>query len=467
MDPEGLGLAKDTLLGYIRQAYGGQNADVDTPNIQNKLTQTITYLFALLYSTRWEDFFDEFLSLTRSGMDPATMSNLPGLYLYLRILSSIHDEIADVLVPRTSQEQKRNNELKDLIRQRDVGKVALSWQEILSRWREAGDDIIDLCLKVVARWVSWIDISLVVNQGLLNPLFELVGRTSDGDAAGSAAKVRNTAIETISEIVAKKMKPPDKIELINFLNLGNLTTQLVASQSICDINAPNYDVDMAEALAKLVNVTALDIVRTVEADGIDEGLKLRAEELLHTFIPWILRFFSDSYDEVCSTVIPSLNDLIALFRKDVKNKGPLSPERTNMLGLILNAIITKMKYDHASSWGREDEQTDEAEFQELRKRLQVLQQGVAAVDEKLYIQVVSHIVNGIFDNFSREGGQVDWRDLDLALHEMYLFGEVAVKNGGLYSKGQPTSAAAEELIVMMMKMIQSSKWHGNLREYWY
>ena len=62
-----------------------------------------------------------------------------------------------------------------------------------------------------------------------------------------------------------------------------------------------------------------------------------------------------------------------------------------MLTPILNAIIMKMRYDETSSWGNEDEQTDEAEFQELRKKLQVLQKSVAAVNQNLYIEVLSNL----------------------------------------------------------------------------
>jgi hypothetical protein len=66
-----------------------------------------------------------------------------------------------------------------------------------------------------------------------------------------------------------------------------------------------------------------------------------------------------------------------------------------MLSPILNAIILKMRYDETSSWGNEDEQTDEAEFQDLRKRLQVLQKTVAAVDEVLYVDILSNLVCNI------------------------------------------------------------------------
>jgi len=182
-------------------------------------------------------------------------------------------------------------------------------------------------------------------------------------------------------------------------------------------------------------------------------LQVQAEQLLQTFLPHLLRFFSDDYDEVCSQVIPSMTDLLTFLRK----AKPLPPVYSAMLSPILNAIIQKMRYDETSDWGSEDEQTDEAEFQELRKRLQVLQKSVSAVDEDLYVDILSNLVGNTFQKLSQQGGQMDWRDLDLALHEMYLFGELTVPNGGLYTKSQPSGVAAERLIIMMAKMVESGK----------
>lgn len=457
LDAQSLITLRDTLLVHVRQVYGGFDGgvDIDSPSVRNKLTQTITYLFELLYANGWETFFEDFYSLAKLGQQPTTEFNPPALVLYLRLLSSIHDEIADVLVPRTSEQQKTSNQLKDYIRQRDAQKVALSWQEVLSRWREEREEVIDLCLKVVSHWVSWTDISLVANEALLTPLFQLVVK-QDIPAGNSEDKVRNSAIDTVTEIVAKKMKPADKIEMIGFLNLGNMIAQLISSPPLHRLQATStYDTDMAEAVAKLVSTAACDIVRALEPEVTDEGTRQRANELLRLFVPWVLRFFSDEYDEVSSTVIPFLNDLLALFRKEMKSKDSLSSQHQSMLSPILNAIILKMKYDETTSWANEDEQTEEAEFQDLRKRLQVLQQAVAAVDETLYVEVISNVVNNIFGKMAQQGSQVDWRDLDLALYEMYLFGEFVVKSGGLYSKGQPTNTAAETLTRMMANMIQS------------
>ena len=463
MDAQSLAFLKDNLMEYIRRIYGprGRKEDVDTITIQNKLTQTVTYLFKNLYATNWSSFFDDFLSL-RMKEGTSASNNAPGVFLYLRVINSVHDEIADVLVPRTPDEQRKDNDLKDLVRERDVEKVVRSWQEILNEWRNRDAGVVDLCLRAVGRWVNWIDISLVVNEQLLNILFQLVGyaRAVSGNLAED--NVRDAAIDTFTEIVGKKMKPEDKINMIIYLNVGNVITQLIASPPLQDLRATsNYDTDLAEAVARLANSTAFDIIKALDSETLEGPVRERANELLRTFLPYVLRFFSDEYDEICSTVIPSLTDLLTYLRKEVKAKGSLAPEFAAMLAPILNAIIAKTKYDETSSWGSEDEQTDEAEFQELRKRLQVLQQAVAVVDEPLYVEVISNVVGTTFGNLQQGSGQLNWRDLDLALHEMFLFGDTVVRNGGLYSKTKPISTAAERLVGMMTKMVESGKLAGD------
>jgi exportin-T len=453
LDGQTLSQVKETLLEYIRRTYGSSQEQADVPSLQNKLTQTLTFLFVALYKQGWESFFDDFLSLT-TLQNNGSRDCLPGIGLYLRILGSIHDEIADVMVTRAPTETKRNTELKDTLRDRDVQKVASSWQEILTQWQDRNDVVVEMTLRVIGKWVSWIDISLVVNQDTLNLLFPLVGRTNRPSPANGEDRVRDAAIDTFTEIVAKKMKPADKMGMIAFLNLGDVVSQLISSPALHDLRTTSsYDTDLAEAVAKLVNNAVFDIVKVLEDTHVETEIRAQAEQLLQTFLPLLLRFFSDEYDEICSTVIPSLTDLLTFLRK----AQPLPPAYSSMLSPILNAIIQKMRYDETSNWGSEDEQTDEAEFQELRKRLQVLQKSVAAVDEALYIDILSNVVGNTFQRLDQEGGRMDWRDLDLALHEMYLFGELTVPNGGLYAKSQPSSIAAERLILMMSKMVESGK----------
>ncbi|KAI1643831.1 Xpo1-domain-containing protein [Daldinia loculata] len=448
LDTQALLSLRDALLAYVQSTYGTNQSQIDSPTLQNKLTQTLTLLFVSLYKQGWESFLDDVLALTiLPGSNQR--DNVPGVILYLRILSSIHDEIADVLLVRQDVQARSHTELKDLMRARDVGKVAQSWQDLLAQYGNQDDAIIEMTLKVIGKWASWIDISLIINDGMLSLILPLVGRSNN---SGSEDKVRDAAVEAFTEIVGKKMRPADKAEMISFLNLRDIISQIIASPPLNEFKGtPRYDTDLGEAVAKLVNTVVADIVRVLEDRSTDDSTRAKSNQLLHEFIPFLLRFFSDEYDEVCSTVIPSLTDVLAYFRK----LSELPPSFSETLPPILNAIIMKMRYDETSSWGNEDEQTDEAEFLELRKRLQVLQKTVAAVDQNLYVEVLSNLVANTFQTLDERGSQMDWRDVDLALHEMSLFGELAMPNQGLGPKSQPSPVASERLMAMMTKMVQS------------
>ncbi|KAF2234306.1 Xpo1-domain-containing protein [Viridothelium virens] len=458
LDRQELVYIKDTLVQYWRENYSGAapNDTLDTSYLQNKLVQTATCLFICLYTTEWSSFFDDF-RLTAANDITSMGTNVAGTMLFLRALNTVHDEIADSLVSRSPEELKRNNELKDLIRSRDIGNIASSWQAILSNWRQIDSEVVEICLRNISRWVSWIDISLIVNERIINPLLEIAGQPENASAKGSEAAVQNfNAVDTFSEIVAKKMRPQDKLQMINVLSIDMIVQKLIASPALSELRSTSqYDIDLAESVAKLVNNTVFDIVKILDADDVDTETRAKADEMLQAFIPHLLRFFSDQFDELCSMVIPSLTDLLTFYRKIVKNRGSLPQHHAAMMPPIISAIIAKMKYDETSTWGEEDQETDEAEFQDLRKKLHVLQQTAATIDETLCIDIFGNIVRDAFARYRNRDSQITWRDLDLALHEMYLFGELAVKNGGLYQKHKPSSLASERLIEMMVNMIES------------
>ena len=454
IDNQGLILVRDGLMTYTGNTYrnGQENTTQDPFTIRNKIIQLLTNLFTVLYPSEWVTFFDDLMALTHTG-SPSIRDNAPGIKIYLKVLISIHDEIADVLVPRSPEEHLRDTNLKDLVRQRDAKKISQSWQEILLQWKSGERAIVELCLNTIGRWAIWTDLSLVVNNDVLQVLFELVSSPPPEKDGVYGPSLRDYALNTFTEILAKKMKPSNKLELISVLRINEIVARLVSSTSLHEMRpTSNYDTDLAETVAKLVNNTVYDLVNILDTAS-DESTLVRANGQLKVFLPYVLRFFSDEYDEICSSVIPCLTDLLTYLRKNVQSDA----DYPSMLPPILQAIVAKMRYDETSSWGNEDAQTDEAEFQDLRKRLQVLQQAVAAVDESLYIDTISTIVSTSLDKFQNQRGQVDWRDIDLAMHELFLFGELAVKNGGLYSKTKPVSPAAERLIGLMFKLVESGK----------
>ena len=448
---------KDNILAYMQSTYGAapsSSVQLDPVSIQNKITQTVTNLFVALYANHWTCFFHDILNLTVTN-GSTSRDNAAGVMLYLRVLVSVHDDIGDVLLPRSLEEQRRDNDLKDLVRQRDTAMIASSWHAIIEHWRSRDDSIVKLCLTTIGRWVTWTEISLAVNDSLLGLLFEYLSSQRYSDGNESFQERRDAAIEAFIDILSKKMNPSDKLELVDVLKINEAVTQLVESRDLAEMRSTaNYDTDLAEGVAKLVNNVVCDIVKALEGSQTNDSVVQRGGSQLRTFLPHVLHFLSDEYDEICSTVIPCLTDLLTLMRKRAKSSNTLASVSSAMLPLILDVVISKTKYDETSFWGQDDTQTDEAEFQELRKRLHVLQKAVAAVDENLYIEKIRNVVISTFERFQSQNGQLDWRDLELALHEMELFGELGHRHG-LYSKTKPATLAAEQLIGMMFKLVET------------
>ncbi|KAJ9658272.1 pre-tRNA nuclear export protein, partial [Neophaeococcomyces mojaviensis] len=433
----------------------GVTSAPDSSTIENKIAQTITSIFCALYDSLWPTFFDDLLTLTTAT--PGRRDNLIGVAFYLRVVNSVHDEIGDQLQARSREEQDRANTLKDLVRARDVNKIAQAWQEILSQWGITQGTLGELSMMGISKWVSWIDISLIVNQPMLQLISQQVEQKSVSDLKYEEERARDTAIEALTEIVSKKMSSTDKINMIEFIGVQAIVEKLSAWPILFNTKNSAYDVDLAEYVAKLINAAVLDIVRALENEKQDSETWRKAENMLRSFLPDLLRYFSDDYDDVCSHVLPAMTDVLTFLRKAFQGDEFVS-QRTAILLPILQAIFSKSRVDEYADFDGEydGDNTEEAEFLELRKKLSNLQSSIAATDEQLYIDAVSALVNSTFEGLQTKGQQLNWRDLDLALHEMYLLGDLAVKSGGLYQKNKPNSPAAERLVRMMLLMVQSN-----------
>lgn len=445
-------------MDYVRRTYANPSptSSADSPSTQNKVAQTLTFLFTTLYPSSWPSFFQDFRVMAQQELQN-NPTNVAATLFYLRMLASVHDEIADQLINTAIEKREAYTNLKDQIRINDATDIAASWQMILAKWREIDPVVTELCLKTISRWVSWSDISLVVNQEILSFLYEIAGQEQTGHPFSSMSRIRDAAINVFTEIIAKKMPSDEKVGLLQILNLDQLVGKLVACPSLLAFQGTSdYDTDMAETVAKLVDAVVLDIVKALD-DNLQDEMRAQAVQLLQAFTPYLLRFLSDEYDEVSSTVIPALSDQLGLLRRIAKSTGPLKSPYAEMLPPILDALIAKMRFDDTITWGEEDEESFEADFQELRKRLRICQQIVAVIDEPLYLKKLSEMIEKTLVRHKTKPARSGWRDLELALVELFLVGDLATRNAGPSQKKVPSSAASIIMVHLMTVMLESSE----------
>ncbi|QSL64544.1 hypothetical protein MERGE_001845 [Pneumocystis wakefieldiae] len=386
--------------------------------VKSRVNELAPESIEFIKSQMFEWIKQEFSQITVKTIDPpCKISNLYIFYnhlnsssqngatypeaaeFYLKILLSIHEEIADQHIPRKPDEIHRNNTLKNKIRQNDMHRLTDSWYRLMIEYQQTNKNIVELCMKVVGKYISWIDISLIVNNSYMSFIFGLL----------TDKQLRNIACETLVEIISKKMKHLDKLELIFLLNIIDHISKLNLSE----------DTDFTENLAKLINSQIIELVYIFGDNSLSKEAYLKVDALLFNTVPFLLRFLSDEYDETSSAVFPALTELLTLFRKQ-KKIGQIESSRKDLLESILNTLIMKTKYDESLDW-LNDRKTDEyIEFLEMRKKLRTFQDIISSIDYNLYCNCILHLVtNGLEKAFS----EANWRHLELILYEVFSFGE--------------------------------------------
>lgn len=375
-------------------------------HLKNKLAQIFGNLFVLTYSTSWNSFF----------VDMRSLPGARGNEMYMRILNYIHGEIGDTLILRDAQTTRRNNDLKDRIRDHDMIDLIRSWINILEEY--SGNDmtsivIRDQTLQVIAGWVSWVDIAALFSDGKLIPL---IFKQFDNQ------ETRLAACDTITEIVSKKMSPQNKLELLLLLDLPSLLKNIVQE------NDEEFDTRLARTLNTVMN----ELLGILDSP-IDATTAQKVEALLMEFMPYVMRFFGSSI-EITTLVIPCINEYLQFVRREAKkqnnSKGKepdasfIPSSRREVVKILFETSIEKSIYVD-DDWDVEDDSQDD-EFLDLRAKLKVLQEQVATIDMDLFIEDVASFVNSRFQNHNDKS----WQEVELALYELQVFGDVLKLGNG-------------------------------------
>lgn len=363
------------------------------PHLRTKLAETLCRLFVVLYGSSWPGFFRDLMALEGDlGAD-----------MYLRVLKIVHEEIGDNLFDRSPQEVQRNNVLKDQVRSSDMPLLVRSWITLLSN---PSSSIVKMALEVVAGWVSWIDISLLLSEeeGALIPLIF---------KQFNIEETRAFAAQTVVEIVSKKMPPAHKLELVKLLDLEHLLN-----------NLPTGDIEFDERMAKVVNAVALELTRILDEDSSQTD----AEQQFIQTMPAILTLLGNEYDDTSVQVIPAVQAYVHFIRREAKRaRAALDPSLPrNQLGQVLESpqVIPSPRRDilraileKAVLKSRlEPDDPEDDEFLELRARLKVLQQQIFAIDSESFTNFISQFVPTALKS-------QNWTETELALYELSVLAD--------------------------------------------
>lgn len=451
--------------------------------LRNKLSVIITLIFIELYPREWPSFFDNIISLLINSCGTPREHIMTDFFL--RICLAIDDEVVNQLLVRNNEELQRNTTIKDAMREGDVSKLVNIWFQLLYSHSKIGTELIQtnfgrneknsefavVVLSLFAKYVSWIDIQLVIIESFVRSLYKFL----------ETDEYREQACMCLIEIIGKGMNPDEKLALVKKINLIELLNMLISHVQETE----------DEIVAKLINAVGIEMCISF---GNAEGSSLKNE--LFSVIQFDMNFLItclsiDNLDFI-NILLPFLNEYLTVLKRYKKTDTNIPKEVIDIsdrtLASLLQALIIKMKYDTnfsqeiiLNSYGLGinsrattsnsnvaaglDGTDVEDPFIEIRKSLKRPLDNIASINTDLFINYVSTEVCNIYKRISENGiAKIDWSDAELALHLTYLFGECVKSKTGqiLYILDGATTDGGISLTIltplgkMLYHMIESS-----------
>jgi exportin-T len=216
--------------------------------------------------------------------------------------------------------------------------------------------------------VGWVDINLIVNSEGLKMFYHAIQLPP--------VAIRIAAADALIETVTKGMPPSDKLQLVKALRPGDLVEQALSGAHQRRL-AGSVDLDdeqeelFREKVAKFLNGVGVELCKITDEATALPAEKTEAVQTAQAFLPLVLRFLADEYDDTASAVFPYTQSMLSLYKKEKKrlqhNPNMFSAEQKKFFSELLNVVLAKMKYSSESEWSGSDDDEDSAAFATMRK----------------------------------------------------------------------------------------------------
>ncbi|RVX16880.1 Exportin-T [Vitis vinifera] len=364
------------------------------PFIKNKLAQVLVTLIYFEYPLIWSSVFVDYL--------PHLGKGAPVIDMFCRILNALDDELISLDYTRTQDELVVATRVKDAMRQQCVAQIVRAWYNIVSLYRNSDPDLCSSVLDSMRRYISWIDIGLIVNDAFIPLLFELIL------VKGLPEQLRGSAAGCVLAVVSKRMDLQAKLSLLQNLKISRVFG-LVAEDS---------DSELASKIASLLTGYATELLECSKKLN-SEDLKQTSMELLDEVLPSV--FFVTQNCEVDNAF--SIVQFLLGFVATMKSLSPLTEKQLLHVGQILEVIRTQICYDPIyrnnldvlDKIGREEE----GRMVEFRKDFFVLLRSVGRVAP----DVTQMFIRNSLGNAVASSSDRNVEEVEAALSLFYAFGE--------------------------------------------
>lgn len=362
--------------------------------IKNKLAQVLVTLIYFEYPLIWPSVFIDFLPNLNKG---ATVIDM-----FCRILNSLDDELISLDYPRSTEEVAIAAQVKDAMREQCVVQMVRAWYDIVSMYRNSDPELCSTVLDSMRRYISWIDIALIVNDAFIRLLFELMLGDEFLD------QLRGAAASCILAVVSKRMEPRSKLTLLQSLQMSR----------VFGLIAEDNDSELVSKAAVLLTGYAtelLDCSKRVNA----EDAKGVSMELLNEVLPSIFCVMQNHEVDTTFSIVQFLSEFVSTM----KSLPSLSERQLLHVGQILEVIRMQIRFDPSyrdnldvlDKFGREEEDR----MVEFRKDLLVLLRSVGRVAP----DVTLNFIRNSFASAVSSSVERNVEEVEASLSLFYALGE--------------------------------------------
>ncbi|CAI0470706.1 unnamed protein product [Linum tenue] len=381
--------------------------------IKNKLAQVLVTLIYFEYPLVWSSVFVDLLPQLSKGARVIDM--------FCRVLNALDDELISLDYTRTADEMVVATRVKDAMRQQCIGQIVRVWYDIVCMYRNTDQELCSGVLDTMRRYISWIDIGLVMNDIFMPLLFELIL------VDGGSEQLRGAACSCVLAVVSKRMEPQPKLNILQGIQIERVFG-LVTGDSDSEL------VSKAAALITGFAVEVLDCNRRVST----EDAKRVSTDLLNEVLPSVFYVMQNCEVDATFSIVQFLSGYVTTM----KSLSPLTEKQLLHVRQILEVIRSQIRYDPAyrgnldtlDKIGREEEDR----MVEFRKDLFVLLCNVGRVAPEVTQVFIRNALNSAVASSS----DVNVEEVEAALSLLHAIRESlsdeSIRNGsGLLSELVP------------------------------
>ncbi|XP_050233618.1 exportin-T [Mercurialis annua] len=362
--------------------------------IKNKLAQVFVTLIYFEYPSIWSSVFVDFFPHLNKGAIVIDM--------FCRVLNALDDELISLDYPRTQEELTVAGRVKDAMREQCISQIVRAWYDIIIMYKNSDPEVCSNMLDSMRRYISWIDIGLIVNDAFIPLLFELI--LVDGESE----QLQGSAAGCVLAVVSKRMDPQSKLTILRSLQIRRVFSLVTG----------DCDSELVSKIAALITgyaVEVLDCYKRV-GPGDAKGVSL---ELLNEVLPSVFYVMQNCEVDTTFSIVQFLSGYVATM----KSLSSLREQQPHYLGQILEVICTQIQYDPMyrdnlnmlDKIGREEEDR----MVEFRKDLFVLLRSVGRVaPEVTQVFIRNSLANAVASSSERNVEEVE-----AAVSLLYALGE--------------------------------------------